>query len=583
MIDDGFDGIRTGGDSAPLASAPSVRVVRELPETRIRRLTETAYLDTERTPYYRVIMRYFLIQAEAQVTWVKADEILAHVRQVYDPSYDDVQRDRDLRVLTDKRNLLEVQDARGARTARDFKNRRPEYHIRADALRLERWVRTWEQAPSEGGSLDPSLLDRFWTRLSEIHRLLLEAERGGDYVQAERAEALWPLWEDALSYVTNLNANTTSFHQALAEARPTDITDLRAFDYYKNVLFTSMQGFISGLAERADRIRGRLADWNQDGHLERLRQHLVQHRRVRLVGASEVSEDVVRTSVDQDVRFVVAWFAPDGACDAVRRATRQAISMIGRHIGRLAEADTGTHSRALELRELACAFAAVADIATAHRLAAATFGAYWLRHYRAVPEARTMSNTLSAWQQPAFEFPVKKIRQGGQRGERESSGIDDQSARQAAMLEARARERAQEKALLDRIFSAGRVDVGALVNVPAQVRARLLVAIRECIASEDHASLAADGTHIMLYPPTSEALGSLQSEDGTLWTPRFHLVRHAAASAQPIASSLQTNSSGAAADEDTHNDGAIAERVSAPAEATPVVRRARDARETQTT
>jgi uncharacterized protein (TIGR02677 family) len=514
--------VATAADVGDVAAAS----VLDVSPARIRRLSETAYLDTERTPYYRVIMRYFLTQAEAQVTWVKADEVLAHVRLAYDPAYDEMQRDRDLRTLAEKRNLLEVQDARGARTARDFKNRRPEYHIRADALRLERWVRTWEQAPSEGGSLDPSLLDRFWTRLSDIHRLLLEAERGGDYILADRAEALWPLWEDAQNYVTNLNANTTSFHQALAEARPTDITDMRAFDYYKNVLFTSMQGFISSLAERADRIRGRLADWEQEGHVERLRQHLVHHRRLKLVGASEVAEDVVHASVEQDVRFVIGWFAPGGACDAVRRATRQAISMIGRHIGRLADADTAGHSRATELRELACAFATTTDIDSAHCLAAATFGAYWLRHYRAVPEARALSNTLSSWQQPAFEYPVKKIRPGGQRGERETSAIDDQSERQAAMLAARARERAQEKLLLDRIFAAGRVDVGSLVDVPEQVRARLLVALRECIASDDHTSLAADGTQIALYPPSNDAIGSLQAHDGTLWTPRFLLARH---------------------------------------------------------
>lgn len=501
----------------------------DLPEERIRRLTETAYLDTERTPYYRVIMRFFLTRAEAQVVWVKADDVLAHVRQVLDTTYDEAQRDRDLRTLTEKKNLLEVQDARGARTARDFRNRRTEYHIRADALRLERWVRTWEQNPSEGGSLDPSLLDRFWTRLSDIHRLLLEAARGGDYVQTERAEALWPLWEDALGYVTTLNANTTAFHQSLAEARPTDITDARAFDYYKNVLFSSMQGFISGLAERADRIRGRLTDWEQEGHLERLSQHLVHHRRVRLVGASEVSEEARRASVDQDVRSVVGWFAPGGACDAVRRATRQAISMIGRHIGRLAEAETSTQSRATELRELACAFAATNDLETAHRLAAATFGSYWLRHYRAVPDAQSLSNTQSPWQQPAFEYLVKKIRQGGQRGDRDTSGVDDQSERQAAMLAARARERAREKALLDHVFAAGRVDVGALAKVPTQVRDRLLVALRDCIAAEDQASLAADGSQIVIYPPATDALGSLRSDDGALWTPRFQLERHDAA------------------------------------------------------
>ncbi len=504
------------------------RQLLDLPEARTRRLSETAYLDTERTPYYRVIMRYFLMQAEAQITWLKADEILAHVRRVLDPGYDELQRDRDLKTLAEKRNLLEVQDARGARTARDFRNRRPEYHIRSDALRLERWVRLWEESPSEGGSLDPSLLDRFWVRLTDLHRLLLEAERGGDYVQPQRAEVLWPLWEDAHTYVATLNANTTAFHQALAEARPTDITDHRAFEYYSSVLFTSMQGFISGLAERADRIRGRLDEWQRDGHIDRLRAHLVQHRRQRLVGAAEMSEDAVRDIVEQQVRAVLGWFAPGGACDAVRRATRQAIAMIGRHIARLTEAETGAHSRAVELRELACAFAAVQDITTAHHLAAATFGAYWLRHYRAVPEARPLSAAVSPWQQPAFEYQVKKIRQGGQRGDRESSGIDDQSERQVAMLEAQARERAQEKLLLDRIFAAGRVDIGALVNVPPQVRARLLVAIRECIASDDRASLAGDGTHLVLHEPTTDALGSLQAEDGTLWTPRFHLSRHGA-------------------------------------------------------
>ena len=544
--------------SAPRGSAPtdpaddpsnasSIVASRvEVPPERIRRLTETGYLDTERTPYYRIIMRFFLTQAEGQVTWVKADDVLAHVREVYDPSYDDVQRDRDLRTLVEKRNLLEVQDASGARTARDFRNRRPEYHICSDALRLERWVRTWEQAPSAGGSLDPSLLDRFWRRLSDIHHLLEEAERGGDHVLPERAELLWPLWEDALGYVTTLNANTTSFHQSLAEARPTNITDLRAFDYYKNVLFTSMHGFISGLAERADRIQGRLTDWKQHHHLERLRAHLIYHRQLRLVSASEVSEVLLRASVDQDIGFVVGWFAPGGACEAVRRATRQAITMIGRHIGRLAEADTRTHSRATELRELACAFASLTDLETAHQLAAATFGAYWLRHYRAAPEGPVPTHTQSAWDQPAFAYPVKRTRLGGARGERETSAIDDQTDRQMAMLSAKAHERARESELLDRIFAAGRVDLGALANIPVQVRDRLLVALRECIAADDHASFASDGSRIVMFPPATDAPGPMTADDGTLWTLRYQLARHVADAPASIPRSASTPASSAA-------------------------------------
>jgi uncharacterized protein (TIGR02677 family) len=513
------------GEDALRAREPAALSAEQLANLT-RRLSETAYLNTERTPYYRVIMRFFLDRAEAQVTWVKADEVLAHVRAVFDPNYDDLQRDRDLRTLTEWRNLLEVQDARGARTARDFRNRRPEYHIRADALRLERWVRTWESAASQGGSLDPSLLERLWHRLSDIYTLLLEAERGGDYVMSERAELLWPLWEDAHQYVATLNANTTGFHQSLAEARPTDITDTRAFDYYKQVLFTSLTNFINSLAERADRIQGRLADWEAAGLMARLRDHLVYHRQHRLLGAAETSPEAIQAWVAQQVAFVMLWFAPGGACDGVRRATRQAIATIGRHLGRLAEADAGGHSRAAELRDLACAFAATADIGTAHQLAVATFGAFWLRHYKTSSEAEPLTVTASPWQQVAYQYPIKKIRLGRQWAERDVSGIEDCTERQTALQAASARLRAEERSLLDGLFATGRVDLGALNELPPVARDRLLVAIRECLGAKDAASLALDGSHIVLHVPRVDSAGALRSSDGTLWTPRFTLSRH---------------------------------------------------------
>lgn len=522
-------------DSAPSQANDASRTspFLELRPERTRRLSETGYLDTERTPYYRIIMRFFLDRAEAQITWLKADEVLAHVRAVYDPDYDEAQRDRDLRMLTEKRNLLEEQHTRDARTARDFRNRRPEYHIRSDALRLERWVREWERTPAEGGSLDPSLLDRLWTRLGDIRSLLDEAARGGEYVMPERAELLWPLWEDAHGYVATLNANTTTFHQSLAEARPTDITDARAFEYYREVLFTSLTGFINSLAERADRIRARLADWNEQGHFARLRDHLVYHRRHRLVAAAELDEATVRAWAEHQVHFVSLWFAPGGACDGVRRATRQAISMIGRHIGRLSEAASGGQSRAAELRGLACAFATIEDLDVAHRLAVATFGAFWHRHYRTAPEAGALTITTTPWQQVAFQYPIKKIRQGRQWGEREITGLDDPSDRQTAIAAEAARLRAEEKTLLDMIFATGRVDLGLLGEIPSAARDRLLVAVRECLGAQDAASLALDGSHIVVHDPQTDAPGALRADDGTLWTPRYQLSRHAPAEPLP--------------------------------------------------
>lgn len=188
-----------GGVYVPHPCPAMTNGVFPVPALQVRRLTEAAYLDTERTPYYRLIMRFFLEQAEAQVTWVKADDIRAHVRRAYDPLYDEAQRDRDLKFLAEKRNLLAVQDTRGARTAREFRNRKLEYHIRADALCLERFVRDLERNPAQGGSSDSSLLERLWTRLSELHGLLQEVPLGAEGVNSARAEALWPLWEDALT------------------------------------------------------------------------------------------------------------------------------------------------------------------------------------------------------------------------------------------------------------------------------------------------------------------------------------------------------------------------------------------------
>lgn len=497
----------------------------ELPAGLTRRVTEAAYLDTERTPCYRVIMRYFLQQAEAQVTWVKADDVLAHVRHVYDPVYDEVQRDRDLKFLSEKRNLLEVQDTRGARTAREFRNRKLEYHIRSDALRLERFVRELEQRPSEGGSLDPSLLERLWDRMGRLHGFLLEADRAAREVNPLRAEALWPVWEDAHAYVETLNTNTTAFHQALAEARPTDITDLAAFDYYKRVLFSSLAGFIVQLADVADRIQTRLAEWRAEGYLPVLVEHLIYHRTYKLVGANETDPVAVRAWAEQQVHFVNAWFRPDGTCDGVRRATRGAIATIGRHLERLAEREIGGHSRAHELRDLAVAFARVPDLATAHHLAVATFGAYWHRHFRGDADSASFQAGKSVWAQLPYVYPIKKIRQGRHYTDREASGLEDVSEKQQELMERQAVRRAEEAALWDTVFADGIVDLGLMRELSPVLRDRLLVVLRECLGSADAAALVLDGSRITLADPLTHTVGAITARDGTLWTPRFRLTR----------------------------------------------------------
>lgn len=76
----------------------------------LKQVRETQYLNVENTPRYRLILRFFFEQYERQKDWLNTEEVAAHVREVFDESYDEQQAAADLAYLQSWGDLLAEQD-----------------------------------------------------------------------------------------------------------------------------------------------------------------------------------------------------------------------------------------------------------------------------------------------------------------------------------------------------------------------------------------------------------------------------------------------------------------------------------------
>lgn len=512
-----------GGTWDPFTPAP-------IPARLVRPVDEVRYLVADHAVgRYRVIMRYFFEQHERSRFWLTADEILEHVRRVYDPDYTPDECDRDLGQLVQWRNLAAEQERSRARTVEEFIRKRLRFQITRYAVEVERLLARLERQRGSGGSLDPSYLEGLWDRLVRLDRMLATTGREG----SAEAGTLDPaqvrtLWREAYEYFTKTRDFANDYLASLSAARPRDINEFDAFITYKDLLVQHLRRFVHGLIAHADQIAALLRRWRQTGVAERV---------ARLAAAVDAQEPDPETGLPPDVEacrdhrlneFVSLhnWFCGRGGVDVLQRATTDAIEVIVRQTQRLIDHRRGGVGLQRDLEELAAAFRRCRDLDEAHRLAGLAFGALGTQHLQS-EEPRQVPVDRDVWRE-AEPVPVElaPIARGPRARGRSEAVADRRAEREEALRRERLR-RQEEAALWDAIFAGGALDLAEVRLERPELRDRLLEVLGRCFQSPDRSAIAPDGSRIELVASVPGALGRLVAPDGTLYLGRYRLIRHA--------------------------------------------------------
>jgi len=144
----------------------------QITEKLTRPIVEATYLTAENVSRYRVIIRLFYTQNEKMTYWLTQDDVYYSLKQFKEfEEYTNEQCRSDLDQLTKWGNLTHTQDISKVSTLDEFKNRKFRYQISMYTVEIERMSIKLENLLIEGGSLEPSLLERLRVELRKYRVL----------------------------------------------------------------------------------------------------------------------------------------------------------------------------------------------------------------------------------------------------------------------------------------------------------------------------------------------------------------------------------------------------------------------------
>jgi uncharacterized protein (TIGR02677 family) len=515
-------------DSNPGSPRDALRATPEPLHPSIpRKVEEAAYLTAPNAERYRVILHFFYHQYVEQRDWLTTDQVWRHVRERFDSGYTAERCEEDLRALVGWQNLMAEQDRSRVSSLDEWHHRNQVYHITAVTVELERALERLRASHGHRGSLDPSLIETLVAGLLGLDRVLVDGVPDDASKEFLGRNVRRP-WMETYARFDELRTNANSFHHALRETRPEDLSDTDAFFVYKDVLVENLSGFIVELGDAVERIRDVLHGWDRVGVLGRLIAMLTDYDvRYQADPTGPADPAVVREHYTRQVNVFHTWFRRRGGSDVLRRTTMDAIETVARHTQRLTDPRRVGSNRRRDLERLVEAFRACQTLEQAHLLAARTLGCAAPRHLLGRAEWHLMGDTRPVWVQPAASVALAPVRRGPRRA-RSGQPVADRSLEQAALLEREERRIREERARWNRLFQNGEIDLGAISLDDPAIRNRILDVLGDCMAAPDRVGIASDGSRVRLVPPVDgEAEGELVAPDGVLVTPHFRLRREA--------------------------------------------------------
>lgn len=155
--------------------------------------------------------------------------------------------------LTRWGNLSAIQDTKRVTSIEEFKNKKYRYQLTDYSVEIERMVIRLENLSIEGASLEPTLLEKIRSSLSEISDILKEDD-----------EHLYGWWEGLNSDFRRLNQNYQDYMRDLNSMKAEEMMKTKAFLLFKDRLIEYLRSFVKSLQLNATNIEQLLSKLPKD-------------------------------------------------------------------------------------------------------------------------------------------------------------------------------------------------------------------------------------------------------------------------------------------------------------------------------
>ncbi len=487
----------------------------QITEKLLKPLPEVQYLNTENTDRYRCIMRIFYENTEKLHSWMYQEEVFDALRE--HPEFRDYrieQCQQDLTMLTNWHNLETLQDTRHVASLEEFQSKRYRYQMSPYSVEIERLVLRLENLQIEGGSLEPSLLER-------IRRAV---ERIPEMAGAEPAEA-YDFWDELERNFTRLNQNYHDYIRDLSSVRAEELMRTQEFLVFKDKLVDYLRNFVTNLQRNVGVIEELLTALDPsvcERLLSKVNAYEADIPRMEAVSLETIAENN-RGKLESIRRWFISSEGEENEAGKLFDATTDIIRRITRFAMELSEKSAMGANRREEYRKVAELFLACGDLEEAHKLSACVFGVETPRHLRSEKEPESMSMNLSAYElQPEAQQLRSRSRSGREKLNR--SGIADHSAEKKAVREKLLKQQAKQQEALRKLEKDGRIAFDSLPCLKPELREVLLRWISDALEDPGRNARTEDGRCFHLESGASGERCTVHCKDGDFVMPRMTIV-----------------------------------------------------------
>ncbi|MBD8069866.1 TIGR02677 family protein [Bacillus sp. PS06] len=479
-----------------------------------RKIQEVSYLNTERTVYYRSLLRFFYEEYKKYRVLLNTEELLGYMKEV--PGFnlysmEDLKQDLD--TLVGWGNLEPHLDKGKVMKLEDFRQRRFMYRATEYTIGYEAATKKLEMERSNG-SLSISLVDRLLgeiKRLSKVEVSLIKSNAEcEDLVQTwddvfERFKRLMKEIGDYLSHV-----NSLAFEKKIMEDNETYIS-------FKNKFINYVQRFIMAIHEYHHQICQILKIIDDSQLINRIIELVAKEKFSSFNYEESFSFEEVVDELKQEWRGLYHWFVETEGQQTgysfMISQTRETIPRLVTLAKELNEKNSIGRNRQLDYLQMSRLFFTSDSVTECHQMAAMIFGSRTIKEIRALGRSKERT-TETVWEHPPHKVPIMtKERERREKKKKTYVYRDEEAIRKT--IKAYEENQKKRQRLLTQLLEMEAIIIRDLGLVDPYIRETLLNWITDAQNNKNWIGRAEGIREFQLVLHSEEKI-ELLSSDGTL-------------------------------------------------------------------
>ncbi|MBZ4683322.1 MAG: hypothetical protein PWP46_492 [Fusobacteriaceae bacterium] len=343
---------------------------------------EFSYLNTQRSLYYRTIIRYMYNELQKKEFLYRYD--IYNYMKTYKEfnEYTEEECYKDLDFLCEKGNIIKYKnDYSTIKSIEEIKKKKFRYQLTEKTRMIEDMlINRFNKINAITVVLDRNLLKNFKQELIKF------LDRKEEFLELSNKE-IYSWWGSLVRAFEELRRNYKEYIQDVNSFEYEKLIDSKEFLLKKNKLKEYLEEFISGLMEESGEIKKILIELNNTKEFEELLERIIEHEYEINSMTKDIKRDIARQKVLDMREKINNWFVgenDENEVEILRKNTINIINKIIKVAKKIISKRMVNYSRRESYKQVAKMFLTCKNIEEAHKFAGIIFGINEVKHFQGV-------------------------------------------------------------------------------------------------------------------------------------------------------------------------------------------------------